>query len=1258
MGKLKMKKYFIKDASVNGIDDDLFNYSDISKVIERILDSNEPPYNIAIIGKWGLGKSSLINLVRNRLRGGGSYLFQEINAWKYEKESLRRVFLKQLWQGISGEKLKSFHEIQRTFSDLINNTVSPTNVGVKTKWWVTVGKTFRKYGLPILGLVLFTAVGFTCYKLIQAHTNNVTVNSLFWWKVILSYGKNISTTLLLPVLIALLTALHSEYRKKEPKKFEFNFPLETADDYELFLENSIADKLKNNPDLKIVTVIDDLDRLGLDKIVEALDSIKAFVNLPNCVFVVPFDDEIIKSALEKRRETQFGEDCDVIESELILDKLFQFKVYLPPLLKYDIKQYTMNLVKREIPDFIADNCPEETFDRLVSRILIHSDVTTPRQVKKLINAFVNNYLIAREREESGRVEKGLLTGERGIEQIAKLSVLQADFNHFYDLLFKDFSYVTRFVEIVQNQNAQTDVPADLQGYYRFIKDGNKNTVDSVLPIYEPLLNFLISRAKYSVDNIAPFLYLAQDAISIKTGDEQQRRTIAALESGNESTLRTMLGEKPEIAEAVISYISECAATELPLQAAYPIVSFVDDVYTTPLANILIERSIESDTDATEFSLSLSPDNVLYVAQQAERDEYGMALIEKYLSAIADEKSVNEQVITNALKTFIPEYRFLSSNAQDLIKHATNICCLKDKISVNSILPLLDYSDSSLFATLWGVDWFSKLCTHITDENDYKVDVVETLKKSFNTLTSIADYSAIINCVIPLFKLPPLLEILNDMFSVELCSKFDESLSTDIVNELIVHKYDKNSKNIHKLLSKLRYIVDDENAEAMTEFTENYATSALMDDVLVYLGKSGYFPKINATLSKLVIDVFTDENNDELLGKISNYLTEDVRAELFNQLGARTQYGASEDYVRELAVISVLASDDSYKANFENLAVNTLLSQTNNNQNYYCHYVYFEFVAQAIGSIKSFLQQQLIDGYVDKLINLFPSQRAKCLYAFERLTGVLSKERFAKVFPLLTTNIPDSEFDQALKILMDNDNVRPTGATERTVYRKFLTSHLEKSANPNMVLQTLKNSFSYFSDMKELTVFALNNSATDRNLLIDVMAKCFNGYEDADKVSNEALPLFDIEEEFTVLKEVFAKLTKHSFDDVFTALSEKLDTATSIDTLVNIVDYAKKYNSTQSTALYVKTLNLSLEHDNVPDKVVKIISTLSVLDRSMRNTVKDEFITSLHSGFTQTTSESILNSIVSTVMKLRWTKPFKKLLKENEEKLKLFDELAK
>lgn len=1269
MAELKKRKYFIKDTSVNEIDDDLFNYADISKVLECILESNDPPYNIAVIGKWGLGKSSLINLVKNKLSGDSTYLIQEINAWKYEKESLRRVFLKQLWQGISGEKLKSFQEIQRIFSDLINNEISqekpPVKPPVKPKWYIPLknglwklGRNLRKYCLPALGIVLFTIIAFIFYKLIQAHTENVVIDALFWWKVVLSYCKNIGVTLLLPVLIALLTALHNEYRKKEPKSFELKFPLETADDYELFLESAITDKLKDNSDLKIVTIIDDLDRLSLDKIVEALDSIKAFVNLSNCVFIVPFDDEIIKSALEKRRETQFGQDCEVIESELILDKLFQFKVYLPPLLKYDIGDYAMKLIKREIPNFIDDYCPEKILNRLVKRIIIHSDVSTPRQVKKLVNAFVNNFLIAHERVESGRVEKELFTGERGMEQIAILSVLQADFNHFYDLLFKDFAYITRFVDIVQSRCAKSDVPLELRGYFKYDNDTGADVVVGVLRTHEPLLDFLYRTAKCGVENIAPFYYLAQDAIGIKTGDEHQRRAIAALESGNDSTLQTMVSEKPEIAEAIISFVSDCTDAELPLQAAYPVLDIVDEQYKVPLANALVERSIEADTNMGELSLSLSPDNVLYVAQQAEREEHSTILVERYLSAIADEKNTNWIAIVDVLKIFIPEYKALSSDAQGAIKRATQICCHKDEISVNNVLPLLDYTDGAMFETLWGVDWFGKLCAHISDENDYKQDIISALKESFGILATIVDFSSVSNCVLPLFKLPPLLEYLNAMFTEELCSKLNETQSTQIAEALIVHEYDKNTKTtqiLHEMLSKLNYVVDTDNADAMTKFTANYTTSELMDDVLVYMGKNGFFPHIETTLISLVNAVFTDDSNDGLLRKVSAYLTETVREELFKLLNQRSQFTSGKDYARELAVISVLSADSNNTENIENLATTTLMSQFASRYN---QPLYFDFIAKVMGTIKGLLQQATIDDYVDKLVNYFASQRPQCLSAFEHLSGKISKERFVNVFPLVTNDIADSEFEQALKIIIDNDEVRPTESNDLSIYRKFLISHLGKTANPNMVLQALKNSFGYFSGIKELTTSALNNSATDKNLLVDVIAQCFNNYEKADKVADEALPMFDNTQEFVIFKEAFIKLSKHPIDDAFAALSAKLSASTSIDTLVNIAEYAVKGGSTQARDLYLKALILGLERDNVPDKSIKIITALSGLNKDIRNTARDDFNKALLTGFIKTTSTSIQGEIVRIVKSCGWTRSFKKLLENNTDKLDMFNKLAK
>ena len=52
---------------------------------------NDILYNIALIGKWGTGKSSILGCVQDRLEqkdkenNEKKYLFANINAWKYEK---------------------------------------------------------------------------------------------------------------------------------------------------------------------------------------------------------------------------------------------------------------------------------------------------------------------------------------------------------------------------------------------------------------------------------------------------------------------------------------------------------------------------------------------------------------------------------------------------------------------------------------------------------------------------------------------------------------------------------------------------------------------------------------------------------------------------------------------------------------------------------------------------------------------------------------------------------------------------------------------------------------------------------------------------------------------------------------------------------------------------------------------------------------------------------------------------------------------
>lgn len=103
----KNEKYFIKDEALKTSDEDYFGHIDLANNIHRMIVHTEAPFNIAIVGKWGMGKSSLINIVKKILSNDPEYLVQEINAWKYQKEEYAAVTAKAKEMkviGLTGQK--------------------------------------------------------------------------------------------------------------------------------------------------------------------------------------------------------------------------------------------------------------------------------------------------------------------------------------------------------------------------------------------------------------------------------------------------------------------------------------------------------------------------------------------------------------------------------------------------------------------------------------------------------------------------------------------------------------------------------------------------------------------------------------------------------------------------------------------------------------------------------------------------------------------------------------------------------------------------------------------------------------------------------------------------------------------------------------------------------------------------------------------------------------------------------------------------
>src|SRR5207245_3594585 len=98
-----------------------------------------------------------------------------------------------------------------------------------------------------------------------------------------------------------------------------------------FFEEALADMK-----VKLVVLIDDLDRCLPETTISTLEAIRLFLFLKNTAFVIAADDAMIKHAV--RRHFQ-GVDDELVTN--YFDKLIQLPIRVPPLGTQEVRAYMM-----------------------------------------------------------------------------------------------------------------------------------------------------------------------------------------------------------------------------------------------------------------------------------------------------------------------------------------------------------------------------------------------------------------------------------------------------------------------------------------------------------------------------------------------------------------------------------------------------------------------------------------------------------------------------------------------------------------------------------------------------------------------------------------------------------------------------------------------------------------------------------------------------------------------------------------------------
>ena len=243
---------------------DSLEFDSYADVIADAVIDTRGPFTIGVFGEWGMGKTSLMRLVEHKLSGHKNIATVWFNAWRYEQEE---------------------HPIVPLVGTIVRE-LEQRNPRTR------VGKSFS-----------------ALTKALKAF----------------AYGVSVTPSVNVPGLAGVGTSVAFK---------------DVADRYEQLTKDTLVDRslyygafteldaVCLDDDIRIVVLIDDLDRCFPDRGVKLLESIKLALAQPGFIFILAVAREVIEGYLQHRYSTDYGiKDFD---GKRYLDKIVQLPFQIPP----------------------------------------------------------------------------------------------------------------------------------------------------------------------------------------------------------------------------------------------------------------------------------------------------------------------------------------------------------------------------------------------------------------------------------------------------------------------------------------------------------------------------------------------------------------------------------------------------------------------------------------------------------------------------------------------------------------------------------------------------------------------------------------------------------------------------------------------------------------------------------------------------------------------------------------------------------------
>lgn len=417
---------------------DLLGYTAHARLLKEVVTNEKNlPITIGLYGDWGSGKSSILKILEEQLNNENDAVVIYFDGWSFESfDDAKMALIQGIVDALEDDK-KFFDKVGDELSESYKSLKSAFSKVRKSINWMRVLKVTTKTALPIASAIATGGASLIVSALLSAfYDNKDNLNELLTGDKAEKFLNDI------------INQEGEEKRYKAVREFRDDF-------------KDLIDKSKKG---KIVVLIDDLDRCLPRHIIENLEAIKLFLNVPKTAFVIAADKFIVSNAIKSEYKEILNASNDELSrniGESYMEKFIQLPYTIPTLSPKEVETYVTllfcqsllektlfdkvqldftNFVEKNkfikygwtnINTLLKDSAPKDLCETIgfISRFSIiigNSLKWNPRLIKRFLNAYeMRARLLAQSKiidnQNKFALVKLMLIEHKYIEQFKKLN---------------------------------------------------------------------------------------------------------------------------------------------------------------------------------------------------------------------------------------------------------------------------------------------------------------------------------------------------------------------------------------------------------------------------------------------------------------------------------------------------------------------------------------------------------------------------------------------------------------------------------------------------------------------------------------------------------------------------------------------------------------------------------------------------------------------------------------------------------------------